>query len=449
MFVHVTYEGQVDLDAIDDPVMREATITQVQNFGQTPSRIEKKPFPNAQVPCALKDKYIDFNALSVLAHSTPPFCVVGAPHRVYVEVKQWTTCRVGMSGQDDSAVGDIGHSRGNIVAVGRTCTLIRPAMTYFRYGGPNNGVSVHVGAVSVRLGSANSVISAHDDMHSAPICVAKASLNGRWLVTGCEDSTVRVWRAPSTFDHNARLQLKAVFCGHENGKITCIDVDTVSGIVVTGGSDGCVLMWDLRSCTFLRQLKHGYEERRSISLSATCVTSVSINKSNGNVLALVRNKLFMFDVNGFLIATYSQEDWNDRGSPTCAIATGCPEWMENGVAAITGHKNGDVRLWSVNYGRSAFLMRHLVQKKVHTCPITALAVCGDNNDILLMGDASGKVSEARTLKLESLAAKELAVIVKELEAEKQEKEERRKWKQITSEVEESTESSVDQDMKMI
>ena len=38
-FVHVTYEGQVDLDSIEDPVERESIIAQIQNFGQTPSRL--------------------------------------------------------------------------------------------------------------------------------------------------------------------------------------------------------------------------------------------------------------------------------------------------------------------------------------------------------------------------------------------------------------------------
>lgn len=37
-YVHLSYEGNVDVDSITDPLEREATIAQIHNFGQTPSR---------------------------------------------------------------------------------------------------------------------------------------------------------------------------------------------------------------------------------------------------------------------------------------------------------------------------------------------------------------------------------------------------------------------------
>ena len=80
-FVHVTYEGVVDLDAMEDPIQRQSTIAQIQNFGPTPSRLEKYPFPQRNVVSSLKDNSIDFGALPTLAALTPPFCVAGAPHR--------------------------------------------------------------------------------------------------------------------------------------------------------------------------------------------------------------------------------------------------------------------------------------------------------------------------------------------------------------------------------
>ena len=38
MFVHLTNEGHVDVDLMEDELEREATIAQIHNFGQTPSR---------------------------------------------------------------------------------------------------------------------------------------------------------------------------------------------------------------------------------------------------------------------------------------------------------------------------------------------------------------------------------------------------------------------------
>merc|ERR1719491_2121535 len=53
-FVHVTYEGEVDLESMTDVVQRESTIAQIQNFGQTPSRLERKPFQQRFVYTPLK-----------------------------------------------------------------------------------------------------------------------------------------------------------------------------------------------------------------------------------------------------------------------------------------------------------------------------------------------------------------------------------------------------------
>ncbi|XP_037920079.1 neurobeachin isoform X4 [Hermetia illucens] len=45
VFYYLTYEGSVDLDAITDPVMREAVENQIRNFGQTPSQLLMEPHP--------------------------------------------------------------------------------------------------------------------------------------------------------------------------------------------------------------------------------------------------------------------------------------------------------------------------------------------------------------------------------------------------------------------
>ena len=408
-FVHVTYEGTVDLDAIEDPVQRDSIIAQIQNFGQTPSRLERKPFPTRNVASAVKEKSIDFNALASLAALTPPFCVVGAPHRVYLRATMLDTCRVGMIGQMDSSVGDMCLVKGQLVGVGKKCALILPSKKYYRYGGPNNGVSVHVAMTSARHREVNRVLSIHDGMHRAPVNVAKPSLNGLWLVTGCVDSTVRVWR----YD-GQNVQLQATLCGHEGGKVTCVDVSTTFGTIVTGGADGNVLVWDLRTLTFLRKLRHANVTAASEDLGSSAI-SVSVNHKNGNILTLVGSTLSLFDINGSQVATLEKDfEFEYHNRPSCAIATDCPEWMENGIVAVTGHVNGDVRLWGLDYENKILLSRHQLPDKVHSCPITALRVSGDRQDTLLVGDKSGKMSVCKTLQLDALNQQELALVLHEL-----------------------------------
>ncbi|XP_066153140.1 neurobeachin isoform X2 [Euwallacea fornicatus] len=44
-FYYLTYEGSVDLDAIQDKIMKEAVENQIRNFGQTPSQLLMEPHP--------------------------------------------------------------------------------------------------------------------------------------------------------------------------------------------------------------------------------------------------------------------------------------------------------------------------------------------------------------------------------------------------------------------
>ena len=50
----------------------------------------------------------------------------------------------------------------------------------------------------------------------------------------------------------------------------------------------------------------------------------------------------------------------------------------------------------------------------HRCEITSLHVTGDNQNTLLLGDMSGKMSICRTVQLENMPAKEVAEIALEL-----------------------------------
>ncbi len=45
VFFHLTYENAVDIDAIKDPTLREATVAQIEHFGQTPSQLLTKAHP--------------------------------------------------------------------------------------------------------------------------------------------------------------------------------------------------------------------------------------------------------------------------------------------------------------------------------------------------------------------------------------------------------------------
>lgn len=49
VFHHLFYEENVDFDNIADPLTRNATLGFINNFGQTPSQLFKKPHPQKRI----------------------------------------------------------------------------------------------------------------------------------------------------------------------------------------------------------------------------------------------------------------------------------------------------------------------------------------------------------------------------------------------------------------
>lgn len=45
LFYHLTYEGAVDLDTLDDPTERASIQAQISEFGQTPMQLFRRPHP--------------------------------------------------------------------------------------------------------------------------------------------------------------------------------------------------------------------------------------------------------------------------------------------------------------------------------------------------------------------------------------------------------------------
>lgn len=45
VFYYLTYEGNVDLSVMKDPIMKEALEAQIRSFGQTPAQLLNEPHP--------------------------------------------------------------------------------------------------------------------------------------------------------------------------------------------------------------------------------------------------------------------------------------------------------------------------------------------------------------------------------------------------------------------
>jgi hypothetical protein len=166
----------------------------------------------------------------------------------------------------------------------------------------------------------------------------------------------------------------------------------------------------------LRQPFKDDTDKSPHAVSMQSVVSVSINHKNGNVITLVGPHLSIFDINARLLATISPgSEYGFHDRPTCTVSTDCPEWMEQGVVAITGHITGDIRMWGIDMDNRRWKLRYILADKPHSVAITALrVVTGDRQDTLLIGDKSGRISVCKTLPLEQLNQQELAIVAEEL-----------------------------------
>ena len=159
VFIPLTYEGEVKLEDITDPMLREATLAQINNFGQTPSRLFSRPHPKKQVPDIVRRTpdgvTVDSTGIQWLEHMTPPLCVVGAPHLVWLNRVAHATVLSPLSpgeGEAPPGVGDVRiAARDKLIAVPLGCVFIPPKFGKFiRFGKTVGGISVHVAQSSPR-----------------------------------------------------------------------------------------------------------------------------------------------------------------------------------------------------------------------------------------------------------------------------------------------------------
>ncbi|XKL61309.1 hypothetical protein PGB90_008366 [Kerria lacca] len=82
VFYYLTYEGSIDIEAISDPMMREAIENQIRSFGQTPSQLLMEPHPPRSSAMHLSPMMFttppDDVCMSMKFPSNSPICHISA-----------------------------------------------------------------------------------------------------------------------------------------------------------------------------------------------------------------------------------------------------------------------------------------------------------------------------------------------------------------------------------
>jgi WD40 repeat protein len=236
--------------------------------------------------------------------------------------------------------------------------------------------------------------------------------------------------------HNIRrLKHVCTFAGH-NGCVKCIDMNTEFNLIVSGGIDRTVCVWDYRTKRLVRML-NGHRGP---------LIAVSIGPLSGFIATLTETQLRLFNING---ETLSFVDFSDvlclNGSissvhglcpPSAILVTPCADWQD-GVVIVTGHNDGQFYLWrlrDVVSDSTALLIEPTIRQlfvsftptKTHRSSITVLKLHSTvsltkskQRDMvvksfdesrsldLFVGDADGFVSRWSPCKLDQLQHSDL------------------------------------------
>ncbi|KAE8668827.1 WD repeat and FYVE domain-containing protein 3-like isoform X2 [Hibiscus syriacus] len=365
VFYHYTYEGSVDIDSVTDPSMKASILAQINHFGQTPKQLFLKPHVKRQ-----SDRKLPPHPLK---HST--FLV---PHEIR---------------KSSSSINQIVTFNEKILVAGAN-TLLKPRThtKYVAWGFPDR---------SLRFLSYDQdrLLSTHENLHGGnQIQCAGVSHDGHILVTGAGDGLVSVWRISEDGSRAVRrLLLKKVLCGH-TAKITCLRVCQPYMLIVSGSDDCTVILWDLSSLVFVRQLPE----------FPASVSAVYVNDLSGEIVTAAGILLAVWSINGDCLAVISTSQLPSDSilSVTSCTFSDCQDtnWY------VTGHQSGAIKVWHMVHctdqdktaGKSNISgtggldldkppeYRLVLQKvlKFHKHPVTALHLTSDLKQ-LLSGDSSG------------------------------------------------------------
>ena len=219
VFHHLSYQGAKDVDNIDDPVERLATIGIIHNFGQTPHQIFSRPHPPRE-----EQKY-RAPRLDQLAESL-------------------TQLPISLLDIDEK-VSSLAMKNDRLLCTPALRINIPPAYDKYMEWGYTDG--------SVRFYTADTrkILGHFEHLHVGQLSCAIFA-DSRTLVTAGMDCTVSLWTYTST-GKSVDLQPTGSLFGHRC-PVTVLAVSRSFSTLLSASSDGQIMLWDLNRQCFVREI---------------------------------------------------------------------------------------------------------------------------------------------------------------------------------------------------
>ncbi|KAJ3199002.1 Neurobeachin-like protein 1 [Entophlyctis luteolus] len=212
VFYYLTYEGNINIDEIEDPVERRSIEDQINNFGQTPTQLFKKPHPKrGQSPDCLQQKIYDIKG-NYQSTVLPVSDVKSGSKICFIS----TTCKKSWRSQKTSGLKMLGPSeREKIVLIDS----------------------------ELMLGTHKWNSGAHND----------ASVGFEPDTTSLARRQVIAWDVVWGNEISIKQETRRIFYGHDE-EVTCVSVSADQDLVVSGSKDGTCIVHALGSSQYIRTL---------------------------------------------------------------------------------------------------------------------------------------------------------------------------------------------------
>ncbi|KAF2721092.1 beach-domain-containing protein [Polychaeton citri CBS 116435] len=305
VFQHLSYQGAKNLDTIQDPVERLATIGIIHSFGQTPHQVFQRSHPAREVE-KFAGPRLDVTAQTLTKLPDPLF-------------------------ESDERVAGITFSRvqERLLCSGPGKLNIPPNCDRFVQW----GFADH----SLRFFSSNTKrpLGLFENTHIGPVSTA-VFIDSKTMVTAGADCTLAIWAVNPGRDA-VEIQPKSYLFGHRS-PITYLTASKVFSTLLSISTDGQVNLWDLNRHDCVRILLP----------SGSLQTKVAaINNTNGHIVLCTGAELALYTINGHLLLRHQVCENRDESVLSCAFYDGAGnEWLERELI-FTGHPRGEVNVWNL------------------------------------------------------------------------------------------------------
>lgn len=257
VFHHLSYNGAINLDKINDEVEKRAIIGMINNFGQTPLKIFQKLHPIKEVLnipnyyMSLVNTYLEPRLLFSSKLKAPI-------KKLELSLRKWLGRPACVSSEDDLLIRKTNLLKGN-------CRSLIINQTTF--------LNIHLSNIT---------------------CILQIGHKG--FLTASEDGIINVWKC--TLKPSISLQFQCVLRGHFT-EVSSLNFSSSFKIGVSVDIDGMIIIWDFTRFKFVRKIMPPSTVKTPLKVFT------SISNDTGNIITIYsseeKNLLIIYTINGDII----------------------------------------------------------------------------------------------------------------------------------------------------